>query len=180
MKAYYHDNDEAVGFTETHDSGEAVLVAYLEKIGVFYRKVSTQEELDTIALDRGYRNRDTVDLGVIQMGGEDAFGRKLDMFYAEHYHEDEEIRYIVDGEGYFDVRGHDDRWIRIVVSKFDLLILPPGIYHRFTVDSKNRAITAIRLFLKEPKWEAIARGSQFTDARKQYESDLGAMKAQTA
>lgn len=178
MKAYYHDNDKSLGFTEAHDSGESVLVADLEKIGVFYRQVTTPEELDSIASKRGYRNRDTVDLGVAQMGGEEAFGRKLDMFYAEHYHEDEEIRYIVDGEGYFDVRGQDDRWIRVVVNKLDLLVLPAGIYHRFTVDSKQRAITAIRLFLNEPKWEAIPRGSQVTDARIQYEKDLGVRESQ--
>ncbi|ODV81342.1 Acireductone dioxygenase [Suhomyces tanzawaensis NRRL Y-17324] len=171
VQAFYHDNkDTESDFTKEHNSGIPVSLEQLESIGVFYRRVDTEDELNAIAKEREYKNRDSVKLNVETFKNDlDAFNAQMKKFYKEHYHEDEEIRYVVEGEGYFDVRDKEDRWIRTKLVPHDLLVLPLGCYHRFTLTDEAKYVKAIRLFKDEPKWEAINRDlNRDSEARQEY------------
>lgn len=147
----YQTNDTQGDQRLLHDSGRTVDPDYLSKLGVLFFHLPNEEEVDTIARERSYKNRDVIIVSPEKMG--DIYEEKVKSFFHEHLHEDEEIRYIRDGAGFFDVRSEDDEWVRIYLEKDDMIVgsrwqddwmwadvgqvLPAGIYHRFTTDSNN-------------------------------------------
>lgn len=98
-----------------HDSGRALSEAELAAVGVTYSRHPTLATVDKLAAERGYRNRDEITVSPEKMG--DVYEEKVKNFFSEHLHEDEEIRYIRDGAGYFDVRSRGDEWMRIYLEK---------------------------------------------------------------
>ncbi|KAF9694910.1 hypothetical protein EKO04_006964 [Ascochyta lentis] len=175
MKAYWFDNvdgDQRL----PHDSGRSVDPSYLSNLGVLYQHVTSDADVDALARERSYKNRDEITVSPEKMGA--VYEEKVKSFFHEHLHEDEEIRYILDGAGFFDVRSEGDDWVRIWLERGDLIVLPAGIYHRFTTDEKNY-IKAMRLFKEEPKWTPLNR-SEETDAnhyRKEYLSTRQSLAA---
>ncbi|TMS36457.1 hypothetical protein L596_003613 [Steinernema carpocapsae] len=131
----------------------------LSEVGVFYRHIPTQnktEGLEKVCAQQGYDYRDEI---VINREKLPNYEEKIKSFFEEHLHTDDEARYVAEGSGYFDVRDKQDRWVRILSEEGDLLVLPAGIYHRFTVDS-NDFIHAIRLFKGVPVWTPYNRDEQ--------------------
>lgn len=172
MKAYYYNEDPS-DQREDHDSGRAVSTDYLSQLGVLYHHCPSVSSVDKIAFERSYKNRDEITVSPEKMGP--IYEEKVKMFFNEHLHEDEEIRYVLDGNGFFDVRNNSDEWVRIRLDKDDLIILPSGIFHRFTTDSKNY-IKAMRLFKDEPKWTPLNRAPELDNNphRKRYLQDKSA------
>jgi len=152
---------------------QEVSLQRLADLGVLYWRIECDSweksaELAKIRADRGYKNHDIVNITRETLPNYD---EKLKIFFSEHLHEDEEIRFILDGNGYFDIRDENDKWIRIAVEKGDMIVLPAGMYHRFTLDTKNY-VKALRLFQDAPKWIALNRDPALNvlEARKTYKN----------
>ncbi|XP_016892904.1 acireductone dioxygenase [Cynoglossus semilaevis] len=170
---YINSSDEDQRKPHRLEPNKPVSLDELEKLGVFYRKLDadiyeSDPELEKICKDQGYTYMDIITINKDALPN---YEEKLKMFFEEHLHMDDEIRYILDGRAYFDVRDKEDRWIRIAMSKGDLITLPSGIYHRFTLDETNYT-KAMRLFVGEPVWKAYNRPADDLEIRKKYLDSL--------
>jgi 1,2-dihydroxy-3-keto-5-methylthiopentene dioxygenase len=132
----------------------------LQSLGIKYWSMNpslypNDPKLQAIRKARGYSYEDCITVSPATLPN---YQDKIKSFYEEHIHTDEEVRYILEGAGYFDVRDLEDRWIRVHTKAGDLIILPEGIYHRFTLDEGNYA-KALRLFIGEPVWTPFNRNT---------------------
>ncbi len=140
-----------------------VSIEELADLGIFYRRLNAAtmddpnaegiSEIQRLMLLLGYKQRDEVCCCPAKLPN---YAERLKAFFTEHIHEDEEIRIIKDGSGYFDVRNQRDEWVRILVKAGDMIILPAGSYHRFTMDTADFT-HAIRLFSEAPRWTPVNR-----------------------
>ena len=157
ISAWYMDDSEADQREPHRQSPNAeVSLDAIAKLGVLHWSGLTGAEdprLEEIKVARGYNYTDVVNVCPEKLPG---YEDKVKSFFTEHIHYDEEIRYCMEGSGYFDVRDGEDKWIRILLEAGDMIILPEGSYHRFTTDANNY-IQAMRLFVGEPVWTPYNR-----------------------
>mmetsp|Transcript_135118 Transcript_135118/g.200973 ORF Transcript_135118/g.200973 Transcript_135118/m.200973 type:complete len:178 (-) Transcript_135118:44-577(-) len=154
---------------------EEVSLDILKSLGVDYWNVNGTEDpkLEEIKKNHGYSYTDVICVSPDTLPD---YEQKIKLFFTEHLHDDDEIRFCLEGSGYFDVRSSTDQdWIRIHVEKNDMISLPAGIYHRFTLDTNNY-IKAMRLFVGEPVWKAHDRPADGREARRAYVSKFVAQK----
>ena len=129
----------------------------LEANGILYRDLGRdpdryQPALDELRDRRGYVTQDEVALAP-ETPNLDAICAK---FADEHHHDDDEVRFVLDGEGIFDIRSTDDRWMRVVVEPGDLIVVPKGKHHRFLL-TEAKHIRCARLFKDTSGWTPIYR-----------------------
>ncbi len=80
--------------------------------------------------------------------------KMLSAFVKEHHHTDDEVRFVVSGEGIFGINPLNEPSFEIFVETGDLLLVPAYTRHWFNLTDKKN-ICCIRVFKENPKWEAI-------------------------
>ncbi len=134
----------------------------LRKFGVLHWRLplaGSEAEIARIKSNRGYVDQDEVSLSK-ETPNLDAICAKFD---KEHYHTLDEVRFVVDGEGIFDVRDTNDQWVRIEVGAGDLIIIPANKYHRFYLTA-TKTIRCVRLFLNNEGWAPLYREAEVAKA----------------
>jgi 1,2-dihydroxy-3-keto-5-methylthiopentene dioxygenase len=78
-------------------------------------------------------------------------GAMLAKFSSEHWHDEDEVRFIVEGRGLFHIKPTEGPVFAIEVEAGDLIRVPKGTLHWFDLCG-DRRIRAIRLFQDVSGW----------------------------
>lgn len=118
------------------DSVNGVLETYSEDVA----RLKTQRGYvteDVIALDPSTQNLDVL----------------LAKFIDEHHHTDDEVRFVVAGEGVFEINVTANERLKFTAEPGDLIVVPAWRRHLFYLTEK-KTIRCIRLFKDKSGWEA--------------------------
>src|SRR5438067_1486851 len=115
-------------------SNEAILDAY-------------SAEIEKLKARGGYVTADVINVNP-QTPGLDAM---LARFSREHWHDEDEVRFVVQGRGVFHVHPKDSPVVAIEVEPGDLIRVPKGTLHWFDLCT-DRQIRCIRLFQDPTGW----------------------------
>jgi 1,2-dihydroxy-3-keto-5-methylthiopentene dioxygenase len=104
-------------------------------------------EIDRLKASGGYVTADVIDVNSLTPGLE----AMLAKFKREHWHDEDEVRFILEGRGVFEVHPRQGAVFGIEVGKGDLIRVPRGTWHWFDL-CQERRIRAIRLFQDPAGW----------------------------
>ena len=75
----------------------------------------------------------------------------LAKFSKEHWHDEDEVRFIIEGRGVFHIHPKDGDVVALEVEEGDLARVPAGTWHWFDL-CQDKRIRAIRLFQDPTGW----------------------------
>jgi 1,2-dihydroxy-3-keto-5-methylthiopentene dioxygenase len=145
-----------------HD--EALVRQHLESIGIGYEHwqpahavaddappeeilAAYNAEIERLKLTGGYVTADVIDVNPNTPG----LDEMLRKFSREHWHDEDEVRFIIRGRGLFHIHPVTGPLTAIEVGPGDLLSVPRGTLHWFGLCA-DRTIRAIRLFQDSAGW----------------------------
>lgn len=115
-------------------SPEQLLTAYAPEISVLKEK-------------GGYTTADVIDVQAETPGLEVMLAK----FNREHWHDEDEVRFIVRGRGLFHIHPEGHPVVAVEVTAGDLIRVPKGTRHWFNLCG-DRNIRAVRLFQDTAGW----------------------------
>ena len=105
------------------------------------------EDINVLKEEGGYVTADVIDVLPTTLG----LSEMLAKFKSEHWHDDDEVRFIIEGRGVFHIHPGNGVVTSIEVSAGDLIRVPGGTLHWFNLCEEQR-IRAIRLFVDPAGW----------------------------
>jgi 1,2-dihydroxy-3-keto-5-methylthiopentene dioxygenase len=115
-------------------SAEEVLAAYAN-------------EIERLKASGGYVTADVINVNRQTPGLDEMLAK----FSREHWHSDDEVRFIIHGRGLFHIHPKEGAVLAIEVEAGDLIRVPKGTWHWFDLCA-DREIRAIRLFQDPAGW----------------------------
>ena len=104
-------------------------------------------EIERLKRKGGYVTADVIDVSASTPGLDGMLAR----FSREHWHDEDEVRFIVEGRGLFHIHPPAGPVFALEVERGDLIRVPRGTWHWFDLCGERR-IRAIRLFQDASGW----------------------------
>jgi 1,2-dihydroxy-3-keto-5-methylthiopentene dioxygenase len=104
-------------------------------------------EIEELKASGGYVTADVIDVAPDTPGLDEMLAK----FNREHWHDEDEVRFMISGHGLFHVHTKADGVVAIEVEAGDLIRVPRGTRHWFHL-CQDRHIRAIRLFQDIGGW----------------------------
>jgi 1,2-dihydroxy-3-keto-5-methylthiopentene dioxygenase len=105
------------------------------------------EEIERLKARGGYVTADVIDV----TPQTPALEAMLAKFNREHWHDEDEVRFIVRGRGVFHIHPREGKVLALEIEAGDLIRIPRGTWHWFDLCA-DRRIRAIRLFQDVSGW----------------------------
>jgi 1,2-dihydroxy-3-keto-5-methylthiopentene dioxygenase len=121
-------------------------------------------QLDRLKSERGYVNADVIHV----RPGNPNWPALRHKFLAEHTHDEDEVRFFVEGSGAFYLH-IEDKVYQVVGTADDLLSVPQGTKHWFDGGPEGN-FTVIRLFNDPKGWVAHYTGDEIATYVPNYEA----------
>jgi len=142
---------------------EAQIREYLGAIGIDYARwnvsglgesatddailAAYKDEIDKVCARGGYTSVDVINVHSSTPGLDEMLAK----FNREHWHDEDEVRFIIHGRGLFHLHPENKPVVAIEVGPGDMIRVPRGTHHWFNL-CKSREIKAIRFFQDKSGW----------------------------